>query len=328
MWRDARTSRWSFVGGALAGAWIAGLLGFAFALLSTEVIGVYGWGLFVVLPYCQGVVAAAVHSSNAPRGRAESMLVGVASTAISGLLLMGLAREGAICVAMALPIAFGLAALGGLTVHAVASRHGVPPARATLSVVALLPFLMGAEGAADREPPIRAVTTEVVIDAPPEVVWRRVIAFPPLPPPREAEFRAGIAYPVRATIAGRGVGAVRRCSFSTGDFVEPITAWEPGRLLRFDVASQPEPMRELSPWGGVHPPHLDGFLRSRRGEFRLIRLPGGRTLVRGTSWYQNRMWPERYWRAWSDHLMHRIHRRVLRHIERLAERDAGRTRRG
>jgi len=33
------------------------------------------------------------------------------------------------------------------------------------------------------------------------------------------------------------------------------------------------------------------------------------------------MWPARYWRAWSDFIIHRIHLRVLRQIERTAVRD-------
>ncbi len=78
-------------------------------------------------------------------------------------------------------------------------------------------------------------------------------------------------------------------------------------------------MREVSPWGEVHPPHLDGFLRSRRGEFRLRPLEGGRTLLEGTTVYENRMWPAPYWGAWSDELIHTIHRRVLRHIAAQAE---------
>ena len=156
---------------------------------------------------------------------------------------------------------------------------------------------MGAEAGADRPPAQRAVTTSVIVDAPPETVWRRVVAFPPLPEPRSMHFRAGIAYPRSATISAGASGAVRRCRFSTGDFVEPITVWDEPRRLAFSVTEQPAPMRELSVWGDVHPPHLDGFLRSRRGEFRLIPLPGDRTLLRGTTWYENRMWPAGYWRT-------------------------------
>ena len=31
------------------------------------------------------------------------------------------------------------------------------------------------------------------------------------------------------------------------------------------------------------------------------------------------MWPARYWRAWSDRLIHEIHLRVLRHVRTLSE---------
>ncbi len=73
------------------------------------------------------------------------------------------------------------------------------------------------------------------------------------------------------------VRAVRRCEFSTGAFVEPITAWEPPGRLAFDVASQPAPMTEWSPCAGLSPPHLSRSFRTRRGEFRMRALPGGRT---------------------------------------------------
>jgi hypothetical protein len=101
--------------------------------------------------------------------------------------------------------------------------------------------------------------------------------------------------------------------------VEPITVRDAPRLLRFDVASQPAPMKELSPYGGIQPPHLDGFLRSIRGQFLLRQLPDGRTLLEGATWYRNRMWPSSYWQLWSDALIHRIHLRVLRHVKELSE---------
>src|SRR5437764_9190538 len=110
--------------------------------------------------------------------------------------------------------------------------------------------------------------SSIEIDAPTERVWQNVIGFSELPEVPKWFFRLGIAYPVRARIEGSGVGAVRRCEFSTGPFVEPITAWEPPSRLAFDVQSQPAPMTEWSPYRHVHPPHLDGTMRSRRGEFR------------------------------------------------------------
>ena len=81
-------------------------------------------------------------------------------------------------------------------------------------------------------------------------------------------------------------------------------------------------MRELSPWPEVRAPHLDGYLSSRRGEFRLVALPGGRTRLEGSTWYQVDVRPEAYWSLWSDAFIHAIHQRVLRHIAALAEADA------
>jgi hypothetical protein len=78
-------------------------------------------------------------------------------------------------------------------------------------------------------------------------------------------------------------------------------------------------MREWNPLGEIHPPHLDRFLVAHRGEFRLTELPGGRTLLQGTTWYEHNLWPAGYWRLWSDPIIHQIHRRVLEHIKRAAE---------
>jgi hypothetical protein len=163
------------------------------------------------------------------------------------------------------------------------------------------------------------VTSAVEVAAPRELVWCHVIAFGELPPPRELLFRAGIAYPKHATISGSGVGAVRHCVFSTGAFVEPITVWDEPAHLAFDVREQPDPLRELSPYRDIRTPHLEGYFRSVRGEFRLIDAGAGRTVLQGTTWYEQRIEPQFYWRYWTDLLIHRIHLRVLEHIKHEAE---------
>jgi uncharacterized membrane protein YhaH (DUF805 family) len=308
---------------AAAGVVLTALLGGVLMLFATETLEHYGWGLFVGLPFCLGLLSVLIYANAEERSLSSSIGVGLLSAALACTLLMAVAAEGAICVLMALPLALPLAALGALTGYAVQrSKRGavvLPPAICSFALV--LPGLMGIEALQDAQPAVRPVTTTIVVNAPPEVVWRNVVSFAELPAPRETIFKAGIAYPIGARIEGRGVGAVRRCRFSTGDFVEPITVWDAPRRLAFSVRSQPPPMKELSPYGDVHPPHLDGFLRSRHGEFRLPRLPGGRTRLQGTTWYENRMWPQPYWRAWSDTLIHRIHLRVLRHVRSLSERD-------
>jgi hypothetical protein len=172
-------------------------------------------------------------------------------------------------------------------------------------------------------PPVFEVRTEIEIAAPPERIWPNVVAFSDLPEPREWLFRTGLAYPRRARMTGSGVGATRYCDFSTGSFVEPIEVWDEPRLLRFGVTASPPPMEEWSPYRHVAARHLQGYLVSKRGQFRLIALPGGRTRLEGTTWYQHGLWPAEYWRWWSDAVIHRIHLRVLRHIRERTLRAAG-----
>jgi len=162
---------------------------------------------------------------------------------------------------------------------------------------------------------LHEVQSSVVINARADRVWPHVIAFQPISEPIGPLFRLGIAYPSYARIEGSGVGAVRYCEFSTGPFVEPITDWEPGGRLGFDVRSSPAPLRELSFYTDISPPHLHGYLRSRKGEFRLVALPGGQTRLEGSTWYEIEMAPEAYWKLWSDFLIHKIHDRVLDHIK-------------
>src|SRR5262249_14187629 len=150
---------------------------------------------------------------------------------------------------------------------------------------------MTAERVATPEPPLFAVRSAIEVDAPPEEVWKQVVSFAEIPRPQEWIFHTGIAYPIRAEIAGRAVGAGRRCMFSTGPFVEPIEVWDEPRLLRFGVTANPAPMQEWSLYSAIQPRHLHGFLLSREGQFLLSPLPGGRTRLEGTTWYQHGFWP-------------------------------------
>jgi Polyketide cyclase / dehydrase and lipid transport len=290
--------------------------------VGTMLLHTYGWTLFVVAPFLVGAIATAVLTWNDP----ESSFRPAAKMTVLSLLLLGvglllLGIEGGLCLLMAFPLAFPLALLGALLSWSlrqrISSRRGPATGAACLLPGVLL--LLGAEASLPREAPVYAVRSSVVIEAPPEVVWKHVVSFRRLPPPDDWLLHTGLAYPIRAEIHGTGVGAVRRCEFSTGPFVEPITVWDEPRLLRFAVTANPPALEEASPYGAIHPPHVEGFLVSRQGQFRLTALPGGRTLLEGTTWYQHNLYPAGYWRLWSDWIIHRIHLQVLEHVKRLSE---------
>ena len=267
-----------------------------------------------------GVIAGYVVNRPVPRPVYTTIAAAVLSTILASCVLLLLALEGVICIAMAAPIALFIVMIGGFIGRHIA-MYGRPAAASLLIVIAAMP-LLGFTETVTNIAVLHEVVTTIDVEAPPDVVWTHVVSFSELPAPSDVLFHTGIAYPMRARITGAGVGAVRRCEFSTGAFVEPITAWEPGRRLAFDVRSQPPAMQEWSFYASVHPPHLDTLLRSRRGEFRLIARSDGTTRLEGHTWYSLSASPTMYWRVWSDAIIHRIHTRVLAHVKRLSEERA------
>jgi uncharacterized membrane protein YhaH (DUF805 family) len=298
---------------------VAGAVGVGLAMvwISVYALGLYGASLFLITPFVMGAFSAYLYNRPYPRETKKTVLVALASCALTGSAMMLFALEGLVCLLMAFPIAGAISVLGALVGRSIALHTSAPTGQAA-AMLLVLPGLAGVEAKLES-PPLHEVVSVVEIDAPPERVWNNVIGFTELPPPAEWLFHTGIAFPMRARIEGAGVGAIRHCEFSTGAFVEPITVWEPGKRLGFSVASQPPAMKEWSPYKVVHAPHLDGSIRSKRGEFRLIALPGGRTRLEGSTWYELSMYPDAYWALWSDGMIHAIHTRVLAHVKRLTE---------
>jgi uncharacterized membrane protein YhaH (DUF805 family) len=305
------------------GILLAVALGLALVAFSAHALMRYAWGLFLGVPFLTGFVASWFLNSEALRSKGRTIGVCTLTTFTIGLGLFGLRYEGVFCLLMALPLALPFSLAGGLVAREILRCQNLIDRGPTFAAsLVILPLLLFWEHAAELEPPVISVTTRVIVDAPADVVWKNVIAFPPLAAPEEWLFRAGIAYPTSAQIIGSEPGAIRYCRFSTGDFVEPITVWNENKLLAFDVSAQPQAMRELSPWK-ITPPHVErNYMRSRHGQFRLIALGDRRTLLEGTTWYQDHFWPQAYWRLWSDAIVHQIHLRVLRHVKRLSEDEA------
>lgn len=282
-------------------------------------LGDYGLTLFLGLPVVVSFLSAFCWSFRRWRPWRRTYGVAVSSVMTLGGMILVFALDGFFCLLMGLPLAMILAIFGTIFGLWAARACGDAGGAAILSLLTVTcPVLAGFEHAADFQPSVRQVTTALKIKAPIEKVWETVIAFPEITEPPSGIFRLGIAYPISARIEGSGVGATRYCTFSTGSFVEPITAWDKPRLLAFDVAENPPPMREMSPYGHLDVPHLHNHLVSQKGQFRLFEKDGS-VWLEGTTWYSHRIAPEFYWSLISDEIIHSIHRRVLLHIQAHSE---------
>src|SRR4029077_6741003 len=194
-------------------------------------------------PFSIGYISAYVFNAHQAQSERHTLQVAFLAVTLAGGAMLVFALEGAVCIAMAFPLAALVALPGAVLGRAVALRSVAPLPRASLGAL-LAPLLVLT--IPRQTPPRHDVVTGIDIDAPPAAVWRRVVSFPDLAEPDEWIFRIGVAAPLRARIEGTGVGATRYCDFTTGSFIEPITAWEENRRLAFDVIAQAAPMREWS----------------------------------------------------------------------------------
>ena len=295
------------------------LVGFGLAAFCVQNLQFYGWSLFLGVPVVVGFLSAFCLSFRREVSQSAAVRAATVSVLLLGGVMIVFAMDGVICLLMALPLAlcFAIVAAAMGRVAGRACGRGVRSALPLL-VVFLFPAFVAFDYTSRAAPPVRSVTTSVVVHAPIEQVWNGVITFPKITEPLSGIFCLGIAYPIEARIEGSGVGAVRHCIFSTGSFVEPITKWQQPDLLAFDVQSSPPPMKELSPYEQINAPHLHGHMNSQRGQFRLIQREG-KVILEGTTWYTHTLAPQWYWGPISDYMIHRIHERVLNHIKRTVE---------
>ena len=309
-----RSPRVAMIAGATAGA----ALGLGVASFGVMVLRNYGLSIFLGTPFMIGAVAGFVsRRMNAFQPLRSSVSAGITAAVLLGIMLLAVAVEGLVCLVMSIPIAGPLVALGAVVGHRLAD-YGTPRTAGIGLTLLLLPLGSAIDVSVDSAPE-RVVLSTLEIDAPPDRVWRHVVSFDEIQEEPGWYFKLGLAYPVRARIVGDGAGAVRFCEFTTGAFREPITAWEAPSRLAFDVAEQPPPLNELSPYSKVFAPHQQNYFRTTRGEFRLVALPGGRTRLEGRTWYSLRIYPTAYWTVVADRIIHDIHERVLRHIEARAQ---------
>ena len=319
----AEKRAWRYIGGLAGSQFVAGLL-YIFTLLfvgwkpashrlptwqNPPFDGFYTASATVLIPLLLGMTAAWIwRPLDLPTKKlAWSSLICTLMAIVCGGVIV---NEGAICLAMASPLLFGLIFAGVLGGNAVfRSRYG--PVR--VSVVPLLLLLLVTD---TRLPHTHngVVTTRVRVNATPAQVGKYIVAFPPLDKPSDFWLcRIGLPYPVETTASGATVGSARQCRFSGGITVdERISEVIPGRSVAFDVTRQPR-YPEVADHATLH-----------RGRITVEDNGDGTTTLVGTSWYSLHVFPAAYFGPWGDYLIHGVHYRVFDHIKTLAERDARR----
>ena len=90
------------------------VLSVSLVVFSTLGFNLYGWTLFVLVPFLIGFISEVLYIRHNPEGSFQrGLLVATAALALVGVGLILFALEGAICLVMALPLAFSVDARGG-----------------------------------------------------------------------------------------------------------------------------------------------------------------------------------------------------------------------
>ncbi len=299
---------------------------FTIGFCSIYFFGDYGWTVFVFLPFLLGFLPSYLASKRLDLSKKQCYSLSFITLLAAMIALMIFAIEGAICILMAIPLLM-LVVWFGAYIGFVINNNKPPLSTAKTAVLLAFYSLSFLSFDYINEPDhLVSVQSEIVINAPIEKVWNNVIHFDTIPEPKEIIFKTGIAYPQNATINGEGVGAIRYCNFTTGSFMEPITTWNEPYLLEFTVESQPPSMKEWNPIWDIHPPHLNGYFTSHKGQFQLEKRGNNVTLLKGTTWYTVDIYPQFYWKLWANTIIHKIHNRVLKHIKTESEKDNAQSR--
>lgn len=291
------------------------LIAFAMGFMSINVLGEYGWTVFVIIPILIGFLPPFIVGRLATIKKNEAYRLSFISLLLSIFAMLVFAIEGLICIFMASPILFVFVWLGSYLGFKINNMNN--PTNITIIILLISVGSMSFDCA--NEPSLIPVKTKIIVNSSIENVWKNVVTFDKLEEPKDWIFKTGISYPVNATIEGTGVGAIRYCNFTTGSFIEPITTWNEPNLLQFSVVEQPIPMTEFNPFWDIHPAHLDGYFKSYKGQFKLTKINESQTELEGTTWYKVDITPQLYWKMWSDFIIHRIHKRVLNHIKKESE---------
>ncbi|MCJ2183332.1 SRPBCC family protein [Novosphingobium sp. 1949] len=285
-------------------------------LISALTLGAYGWGLFVATPFAVGMATGYIVNRRVPQTGARTLGHVLVAGALGGLALLMFALEGFMCIVLVAPLGLATAAIGGVFGRAIAlfGHDGNRP----LMSVAVLPALFALEASMPPAVPIDTVES-IDIAASPAAVWRAITSEAPIGLSPGLPGLAGLAYPVRSSLKGQGVGATRLGVFSTGTAVERVTEWKPGRVLAFTVLSQPPAMEEMSPYRHLNTPHLRGYVVTGDTRYLLSPLRSGDTRLTLQSQTVLRIDPIAYWEPIARLAFHLNVRRVLNSAKMQAE---------
>ena len=285
-----------------------------------------GWAIFVVIPASfGGLLSMAID----PKGEFSPLgcfvwptLIAIALVLVAWVFL----GEGAICLAMLLPIWIA-AAVGGFLIQRWSAyrRTATEEANGTrLQAVAWVMFplvLIWAETASPPEWKQHSVTRSVEIAASPAKAWPLLVSIPNIAPGEGKATLAhdlfGIPRPTEALLEQRDSALIRKARWGEDiRFEEQITAVTPGQLIDWRFAFPDSSVAEYTD------PHIEpdgAVLRIESGGYRIETLGPDRIRLTLETRYSMRSRMAWYAALWGELFLGDISANVLTLVKDRAE---------
>ena len=245
----------------------------------------------------------------------EPLLPAILCLAVS--MLIG--WEGTICLIMAIPVMLPLAMAGGLAMRIIFNLKNRNLVFAAFTIMPL-PLAM-AEEFIPLPQEMQVVRNSILIEAPAEVVWRKIVRVEKITEPQESPFfTMGFPRPIEAVLSGDGVGQTRLATFERGlQFVEKVTDWKVNEKLGFSIEADPKatPLTTLD----EHVTVGGAFFDVLSGTYEIHRLNARECELILYSRHRISTHFNFYARLWSRYLMSEIQWNILQVIKQRAEKE-------
>ncbi|GAB4439444.1 MAG: hypothetical protein OHK0011_22040 [Turneriella sp.] len=229
--------------------------------------------------------------------------------------------EGTICLIMAIPVMLPLAMAGGLAMRIILNLKNRNLVFAAFTIMPL-PLAM-AEQLVPLPQEMQVVRNSVLIEAPAEVIWRKIVRVEKITESQESPFfTMGFPKPIEAVLSGDGVGQTRLATFERGlQFVETVTDWKVNEKLGFTIKADPKatPLTTLD----EHVTVGGAFFDVLSGTYEIRRLNASECELILYSQHRISTHFNFYARLWSRYLMSEIQWNILQVIKQRAEKEKG-----
>ncbi|MGV3697278.1 hypothetical protein [Flavobacterium sp.] len=287
-----------------------------------DFFSVMSWSFFLLAPGGIGALFIYFSPVNAVKNVGYRILGPWIPVVLVIVLTIVIGVEGWACWIMITPLFLIFSSIGGLIAGAFKLRKNKKNEQLNLSVIVLLPFLIGPiENSIPRSNEVYTTYTSIIIDSDAATIWENVTSVREIKPNEDSTKLTawlGFPKPVKAELDTLAVGGYRKAIFQKGlIFNETVTRYEHEKLMGFKIQANTFeiPSTTLDEHILIGGEYFDML----NGTYKLERIAENRYKLILYSNFSMRTTFNAYASIWGNWIMKDIQNNILRVIKSRSE---------